>query len=147
MFLIIHGPVGALIGQYVANPLLAFILGIASHFVLDIIPHGDDTLSQKVGSGYWRRVSVAVVDGFFTVLLLLAFYHAGSYQPSIIWGSIGGMLPDFMWGVPELLKRKTFNWFIRFHSKNHMLIKKRLSFWKGMALQAIVILGLLWIIQ
>ena len=41
MYITVHTSVGLLIGQAVSNWPTAFILGMASHFALDIIPHGD----------------------------------------------------------------------------------------------------------
>ena len=42
MFLTIHATSAIVIGQAITNPIGAFLAGLASHYVLDAIPHGDE---------------------------------------------------------------------------------------------------------
>src|SRR3989338_6826145 len=47
MYLTIHAAAGALIGNYVNQSLIAFIFGLFSHFLLDLIPHNDGDIPTK----------------------------------------------------------------------------------------------------
>lgn len=47
MFLSVHVVSGIVIGGAISNPILGFILGLISHFILDIIPHGDEIFFKK----------------------------------------------------------------------------------------------------
>ena len=50
MFLSVHTITGALIGERIADPFWAFGLALLSHFVLDMIPHGDFKRSPKLNN-------------------------------------------------------------------------------------------------
>ena len=41
MYLSVHATAGVLIGSYAANSPVAFLVGVASHFLLDMLPHRD----------------------------------------------------------------------------------------------------------
>jgi len=79
MTTITHTAVGGMLGSFGLGSPASFLLGIASHFPLDLIPHWDikrpwiDTLLTLGGLG----------------LLLLLF---GSSP--VFWGAAGGALPD-----------------------------------------------------
>ena len=75
-----HAAAGALVGSLVGSPPLAFAAGLASHAVLDIVPHYD--LAD------WRIDVVATL----TIATLLMIVSGGN--PAIVWGVIGGTLPD-----------------------------------------------------
>ena len=47
MFLTAHTSVALLISTKIINPFLGFILGFISHFLVDIIPHGDESIGIK----------------------------------------------------------------------------------------------------
>ena len=73
MLLTNHVLSGALIGAVVRRPVPAFVLGVASHFALDAVPHWGD----------WRGdtrkfLRVAVPDGLTALATMAAFAAAGS---------------------------------------------------------------------
>ncbi len=78
-----HLVVGATVGLVTGHPVKAFIAGLASHIMLDLIPHHDH---EKVG------YCIADVVGS-TVLFVI---WAVGTQPgwSIIVGAIAGVVPD-----------------------------------------------------
>ena len=41
MFITVHAAAATALSRYATIPLLAFVLGLLSHFILDMIPHGD----------------------------------------------------------------------------------------------------------
>ena len=58
---------GALIGALVRRPMLAFGAGVASHFVLDSVPHWGKWESRS------RFLRVAVPDGLVSLAAMTAF--------------------------------------------------------------------------
>ena len=67
MLLTNHVLSGALTGALVRRPLTAFTVGVASHFVLDAVPHWG-----KWG-GRRQFLRVAVPDGLASLALMGAF--------------------------------------------------------------------------
>jgi hypothetical protein len=47
MTLTTHATLGAVIGRATGNPVLAFIFGFISHFLIDMVPHGDTGLADN----------------------------------------------------------------------------------------------------
>jgi hypothetical protein len=81
---------GALIGALGRRPLPAFAVGVASHFVLDAVPHWGEWGSQR------RFLGVAVADGL--VSLAVAGASAAASPPdrrlAVLAGMAGAALPD-----------------------------------------------------
>jgi hypothetical protein len=81
---------GALIGAITRRPLPAFMLGVASHFVLDGMPHW----------GKWRDdrqfLRVAVPDGLTGLAAMAAFTAAAppGRRAAVAAGMLGAALPD-----------------------------------------------------
>ena len=94
-----HILVGASVGVATGNPVLGFLGGVVSHFVLDAIPHTDpgtwhfeDAFPFKVDE---RDLTVAFAD--MALAIFLTLYLAGT-TPLIaaapLAGMLGGALPD-----------------------------------------------------
>lgn len=149
MLLTVHATAGALIGQQIKNPFLAFILAFASHFVLDMIPHGDQDWIDEYKGDQKTKVKkifiIVVIDAVILFALLISrSYYLNSFTPnlSIAAGVLGGILPDFLVGCHEL-SNKLFKNFYRLHFMVHDLIKiKQPSTIQGIVFQAII-LGIL----
>lgn len=79
---------GALIGAAVRRPLPAFLLGVASHFALDAVPHWG-----KLGS---RFLDVAVLDGLTGLATIGTFAAIAPPQRrlAVLAGMAGAALPD-----------------------------------------------------
>jgi hypothetical protein len=81
---------GAVIGGAVRRPVPAFVLGVASHFVLDATPHW----------GKWRNrqhfMRVAVRDGLAGLAAIGAFTALAppDLRLSVLAGMVGAALPD-----------------------------------------------------
>ncbi len=80
MCLFTHFAAGALVGGLVGDPVIGALAGIASHAVLDMIPHYDHP--------DWR---LELLGGIGALILLLALPF-GSTAAAM--GGLGGMLPD-----------------------------------------------------
>jgi hypothetical protein len=90
MLLTNHVLSGALIGAAVRRPVPAFVLGVASHFVLDAIPHWGNWRDQR------QFLQVAVPDGLTALATMAAFTAASppSRRATIAASMFGAALPD-----------------------------------------------------
>lgn len=78
-----HMIVGAGLGHELADgPGGAFLVGVASHAVLDAIPHYD-------GSGWFQNLTL--IAG---ILVTRDLYNRSGQDPRVLWGAVGGMVPD-----------------------------------------------------
>lgn len=89
MLLTNHVLSGALIGSVVRRPVPAFALGVASHFVLDSVPHW---------GGFSRRrfLQLAVADGLAGAATMAAIAAAAPRHRrlAVTAGMLGAALPD-----------------------------------------------------
>ena len=90
MLLTNHVLSGALIGALARRPVPAFAVGVASHFVLDAIPHWGDWGSQR------RFMRVAVPDGLVSLAVMGALTVAApaGHRAAMLAGMAGAALPD-----------------------------------------------------
>jgi hypothetical protein len=105
---------GALIGAVTRRPVVAFAAGIASHFVLDALPHWGDWGEDK--SVFMR---VAVRDGLtgLAVMGTLAAVTPARLRLAVIAGMAGAALPDLDKPSAIYLGRSPFPPAVdRFHS-------------------------------
>ena len=81
---------GALIGGAVRRPVPAFVLGVASHFALDAVPHWG-----KFGGGR-GLLRVAVPDGLVGLAAIGAFAAVAppDRRLAVLAGMAGAALPD-----------------------------------------------------
>jgi hypothetical protein len=81
---------GALIGALARRPVPAFAAGVASHFVLDSLPHWGQWGSQR------RFLRVAVPDGLISLAVAgaLAAASPSDRRPAVLAGMAGAALPD-----------------------------------------------------
>ena len=90
MLLTNHVLSGALIGALARRPAAAFAAGVASHFVLDAIPHWGDWSSQR------QFLRVAVPDGLVSLAVMgaLTAVSPPSRRAAVLAGMAGAALPD-----------------------------------------------------
>jgi len=90
---------GALIGAAVRRPLPAFLLGVASHFVLDAVPHWGDWRDSR------QFIQVAMADGLtgLAAMAVLAAVSPPSRRAAVAAGMTGAALPD--------LDKPSLHWF------------------------------------
>ena len=130
MTLTTHATLGAVIGHATGSPLIAFALGFISHFLIDMIPHGDCFLSDNYRIHKHNRkqavayVMVDAVVAMFVVLILYSIKDIDSAR-NFTWGIVGSVLPDLMVGVYDLTKSKFLKWFFDLHFFFHDFWVKR----------------------
>ena len=133
MFLAVHATVGALLGNVVVDPAASFSLSFASHFLLDMIPHGDQYLydQYKRGDDVNQAVVRVLVDALITDVLVFFLLSNVTFvsEAGVIAGIIGGLLPDLLVGLFEMLKPKGRGWtgrqllkFNDLHMRNHVFL-------------------------
>ena len=113
-----HTITGVLIGLTVHQPVLAIVLAVLSHFVLDAIPHYSDPV--LVGK---KLAPVLAIDASVALLVLggLVVLQPQSWLLAVVCG-IAAASPDLMWfplWVRDVLgkPKKSLNIVQRFHSK------------------------------
>jgi hypothetical protein len=106
MILCTHAIVGAAFASFLpSRPAAAFVIGFASHFALDAIPHQDypinsSSVNPRIGApmAFDRALLQDAVtigsDGLFGLVAALFLFGSSAGLWSILLGAIGAMLPD-----------------------------------------------------
>ena len=105
---------GAMIGAVVRRPMPAFAAGVASHFVLDAVPHWGQWGSRR------RFLRVAVPDGLVSLAAMAAFAAASPPERrlTVLAGMAGAALPDIEKPARLWFGRSPFPRAVdRFHSR------------------------------
>jgi hypothetical protein len=90
MLLTNHVLSGALIGALARRPVPAFTIGVASHFVLDAVPHWGEWGGRR------RFLRVAVSDGLVSLAVMSALTALSppDRRMAVLAGMAGAALPD-----------------------------------------------------
>lgn len=85
---------------------------------------------------------LAAVDTLGVLVLIFASLHFLNLpQPlNLVWGVLGSVLPDFLWGLSEILPSRLLKKFYQLHYRLHHLLPEKLSFKKGALIQVISLL-------
>jgi hypothetical protein len=112
-----HALTGGLIAAYLPLPI-ALPVALASHFVLDKLPHYGIPNNKRNKSIFWKV--------FFTVDALatfgLAVYAIYDQHYAMFLGGLFAVMPDFIW-VTRVIKNKSFDlsenihWFTKWHAR------------------------------
>lgn len=155
-----HFVVGGILGAVSrAHPAISFCIGFISHFLLDAIPHWDYKLysstKQKeedpldgdmvLGKGFIRDlVSIGLDMSIGVIVLVFLFWkgYLGSdpLLSSIIWGAIGGVVPDFLQFAYMKIREEPLVSLQRFHIFIHTGIRLNGRFILGPLLQITLVL-------
>ena len=139
MFLTVHASVGALLGDKLGNEVLAFGAGFASHFVFDIIPHGDEKIGEIFlkSKRHWPLALLFVIDFAVAVTLVAGMGLLGVFNNPIsaLSGALAATLPDILSGFSEITKKFLWPGFCRFHRRNHQLLNSPVSVIAGAVIQ------------
>ncbi len=145
MFITTHALIGALIGEQVPDaPVLAFGLGVISHFLTDIIPHGDSSLYKGYISGarVKRALAYVTIDALVAMMFVLGLFNTDliQHRAAISTGIIGSVLPDFLVALYEVFRVKELRWFHRLHFFFHNMITSKkgdIPLMAGVAMQLV----------
>jgi hypothetical protein len=161
---------GALAQISKANPILAFVMGFLSHYILDIIPHWDYPLlsSSKSKTGNPLDGEIVIGRGFLVDLvkvgadfliglsIVLFFFEPNGFsillnplaliKSPILWGSFGGILPDILQFIYYKTKREPLTSFQKFHDFMHSRMRLNNHMIMGPALQIIFVALVIYLI-
>ena len=131
----------------------ALCLGVASHLVLDAIPHGDSGIGHWVHSSanhvtkLQRLLPIVFVDqilaaGVFFLLLSSPLLASTAFW-TLFAGAFGSILPDYLTGFRDLLPKppRWLESIHRFHEKCHYRGHDPLSIRGGLVLQTLLTLA------
>lgn len=146
-----HVAVGAAIATKIPNPVISIPLALASHFILDMVPHWNPhsyTEVQKHGKISMNTKTFALID--VGLALLVGFTAASHVTPdyghsaTILLASFASVLPDvskspyFLLGVRDGMLKKWVDF--------ERSLQVETTFAIGMTVQTIIVLAsLFWI--
>ena len=131
MILTTHAIAGAAIGSLLPGfPAAAFVLGFASHFALDALPHwdypiGSASIHPKKGGALTLDRALTLdlfhigLDFALGIGVSLSFFHQPAALPAICDGLIGGVLPDFLQFVYTRFPKSPIRHLQTFHERIH----------------------------
>ena len=129
MFLTVHATAAVLITQKISNPLLAFIIGFVSHYILDALPNGDDKIFERWQGKKQLQVIAAVagIDFALSLIWLNFLQQQGLilFPLATAAAVIGSMLPDFLNGAFLLTNHPSLRWCQNLNRASHRLILKK----------------------
>lgn len=140
---------GAVIGAALRRPVPAFVAGVASHFVLDKVPHWGKWDSDR------QFLAVAVADGLTGLAAMGVITRAvlrtptadrSKFAASVVLGMVGAALPDMDKPAHIFFKRKLWPDAVnRFHGAiqdeaPHRFVSHELVAAAGFALSAAALL-------
>ncbi len=150
MFITTHAAIGALIGSVLpGHPYLVTVLAVISHFVTDIIPHGDSQLYKGFTSGgkVKRAIAYVTIDAVFAMLFVLYLLNNAHFvnTRTVSIGIAAAVIPDLAVASYELFKFKKMKWFHKLHFWFHNMISGKrgdISLGAGFAMQVVLFVGL-----
>ena len=141
-----HLAVGSAVALATRDPYLGFVAAIASHHVIDALPHVDlgsigigatNILENKKMLGY------LYLDFALGALIMATIVYLVGFSWTLLAGAVGGILPDLIDNVPfwasRIRKNKFFGAYHRFHEFFHTTIENRKYFWFGYLIQVFLI--------
>jgi len=144
-----HAVVGAAIAAKVGNPALSLPLALASHFVLDLVPHWNPHLNREIsehGKITTRTRTIIALD--VLVSLGAGFFIASTALPdtarfiTIAFGAFFGVLPDVAEAPFFFLKSKN-KWLERL-VKFQSSLQFNVPLIPGVISQLLVLVAALW---
>ena len=142
-----HMLAGAVIGAKISQPWLILILGLATHYLLDAIPHWEyKVLNLKrredrpfSARAYLKHLFKVILDLSIGLGLVIILAWKLARPDLIALGMIVAILPDGITFLYWTFKTKYLKPLYLFHKKIHP--KGALSFWKGFPLQLLISLA------
>lgn len=156
MYSPLHAAAGLTIVALVPNPVLSFPLAIASHYLLDALPHGDMRKPPhvlQVAEG--RRLLITeAIDMPLTALVVwkLTTIFSSLSPLYLLAGAVAGILPDILWGGKFLLEAahlrlpgltRVLDVHHRWHEWIHVKAPRDIPFYAGVAYHLAVVILLL----
>lgn len=130
MTLTTHAAIGAAIGHQMGNPLLGFCLGMISHFLVDMIPHGDGKFAEsflKKQRKTKAAVAYVTVDAAIAILFILVLMNLGDYTNRLAFSAsiAGSIMPDLLTALADVTKARILKPFVKLHFFFHNFFLNR----------------------
>ncbi len=139
MFITPHTAVALWLSTKTGNPYLGFTYGLISHFVIDIIPHGDEKMGYHIEDEKKRRnyiLKIGFVDvSLALILLYLVWFKTDMWSIVAFWAVAGAWIPDGVWLLATVIKSKLIKRLAHFHHHTHHLLNKEIGIKSGVLLQ------------
>ena len=131
MILATHAIVGAALASFLpSRPAAAALVGFASHFIVDAIPHWDypvwsaamvpnSRAHLKYDRALLRDLVVLASDSLLGILLALWLFASADSRWAIFLGACGAMLPDALQFLHNRFPREPLRSLQRFHVWMH----------------------------
>ena len=152
MYSPVHATAGLYIAALVPDPLIGLPLAVASHYMLDAIPHGDTGLGPwMTADGKRHRIlTVEGIDLGSAALMVswLVIMHPNIAPWYLIAGAIGGILPDLLWGTSFVFSKflppipvitPLLHWHDRVHSWGHAKVEDDVPYRVGLIYQGLLL--------
>lgn len=138
MIITTHVLAGAAIGARTSHLSLALIFGLASHYLLDAIPHWDylDEFTEILNRKGFIKTIIDFIIGFILVLIFICSCYDRMAFISI--AVLASILPDFIEFIYKATNFRILEPLSRFHRRIHA--KKELSFKKALPINLFLIL-------
>lgn len=157
MVLTTHAITGAAIASIIpTHPVLGFVLGFGSHFVLDSIPHWDykllssskdeknpmnnDMIINKNFVYDLFKIGFDVSLGFILAYLFFGVSMSNDFLVALSAGAVGGVLPDALQFVYFKFRREPIYTLQKFHVWIHSSISLNKKPLLGISTQALLII-------
>lgn len=115
MTLAVHALIGAAVGHSlgIRNPAVLLLVGVATHYLSDAIPHWDWRLSSFPGeekstatarrwiftsASFVRDITRVALDSALGILLIALLVSRATFIPALL-AAFGGMAPDILQGI------------------------------------------------
>ena len=130
-----HIAVASLLSKLTGNPIVAFIVGFASHAVLDIIEPQEHKINIR------KDTDMILLEVLLSATMIIMFRG----NPVILCGIIGGILPDVIDGTLSIINRDRYMtgnhlfWFHRPRDSREM--SKKVTMLVSIVLTFVVLIG------
>lgn len=149
-----HVVVGTAIAIKVGNPALAIPLALASHFVLDRVPHWNPhTYTEAIKFGVPKRQTIILTVIDIGTAFILGFWTSSLFLPDygrafvVLLAAFASVLPDIA-KYPFFIFKKTRKGLYKKYVEWERSMQTDVSFVPGVFTQlAIIFVGMWWILS
>jgi hypothetical protein len=115
-----HAVTGALVAVAIHNPWIGLPAALASHFVIDVIPHWNYFEENLL----YRRIALMADITFSLMMLIILALTVDASRRLVIAGGFLGVLPDLMFAPHHITGEPT-----KLHKKTPLHLSRRLHLW------------------
>ncbi|HBG81292.1 TPA: hypothetical protein DDW69_00440 [candidate division CPR2 bacterium] len=136
MLIVPHVVFGAAIGSKIHSPILTIFLAVASHYLLDRIPHWQETTEPYILTA--RTYIRCSIDLILSIGFLFFLSRQGKLDLNVFLGAIFAIIPDVE-GIFQVRKDLLKNSILSMTFPFHMRLQRHAGFLLGVFTQLVVI--------